>query len=67
MTKIIKQKVQKSVSEKEILNLKIKKNCLEAVKIENKIKHSEKKKKKKKNWHRQSKRRPKRIDEKLIN
>ena len=48
MTKIIKQKVQKSVSEKEILNLKIKKNCLEAVKIENKIKHSEKKKKKKK-------------------
>ena len=46
MTKIIKQKVQKSVSEKEILNLKIKKNCLEAVKIENKIKHSEKKKKK---------------------
>ena len=47
MTKIIKQKVQKSVSEKEILNLKIKKNCLEAVKIENKIKHSEKKKKKK--------------------
>ena len=45
MTKIIKQKVQKSVSEKEILNLKIKKNCLEAVKIENKIKHSEKKKK----------------------
>ena len=43
MTQIIKQKVQKSVSEKEILNLKIKKNCLEAVKIENKIKHLEKK------------------------
>ena len=33
------------MSEKEILNLKIKKNCLEAVKIENKIKHLEKKKK----------------------
>ena len=45
MAKIIKQKVQKSVSEKEILNLKIKKNCLEAVKIENKIKHLEKKNK----------------------
>ena len=38
----IRQKIQKSVWLKESLNLKIVKNCLEAIELENKIRHLEK-------------------------
>ena len=41
VAKIKKQKAQKSVSQKEKLSLKIKKDCLEPTQLENKINHLE--------------------------
>ena len=44
VVKINKQKTQKSVSQEENLSLKIIKNYLEAIKLENKIKYVQKNK-----------------------